>query len=192
MAVRPLLKITHVRIHHGINSLSVKTINWSIAPRGIISITGGHLLPTLSDVNKVIKTKDVIWVIGCKFLPHALSKISRILIGILFSECSYIGLKIVSVLYSTEYCAMLKEKKLLTFVYIGQVTNADTKLCSSPRSDFLYHPHPPPPTLIFRTGYTKCLAYPRTRRPSTTHLLARTFSRRPLSAISVHLHQLKI
>lgn len=118
--------------------------------------------------------------IGCKFLPHALSKISRILIGILFSECSYIGLKIVSVLYSTEYCAMLKEKKLLTFVYIGQVTNADTKLCSSPRSDFLYHPHPPPPTLIFRTGYTKCLAYPRTRRPSTTHLLARTFSRCPL------------
>lgn len=126
--------------------------------------------------------------IGCKFLPHALSKISRILIGILFSECSYIGLKIVSVLYSTEYCAMLKEKKLLTFVYIGQVTNADTKLCSSPRSDFLYHP----PTLIFRTGYTKCLAYPRTRRPSTTHLLARTFSRCPLSAISVHLHQFKI
>lgn len=104
--------------------------------------------------------------IGCKFLPHALSKISRILIGILFSECSYIGLKIVSVLYSTEYCAMLKEKKLLTFVSIGQVTNADTKLCSSPRSDFLYHPPPPPPTLIFRTGYTKCLAYPRTRRPS--------------------------
>lgn len=70
-AVRPLLKITHVRIPHGINSLSVKTINWSIAPRGIISITGGHLLPTLSGVNKVIKTKDVIWVIGCKFLPHA-------------------------------------------------------------------------------------------------------------------------
>lgn len=28
--------------------------------------------------------------------------------------------------------------------------------------------------------------------PSTTHLFARTFSRRPPSAISVHLHQLKI
>lgn len=188
MSVRPLLKITHVRIPHGINSLSVKTINWSIAPRGIISITGGHLFPTLSEVNKVIKTKDVIWVIGCKFLPHALSKISRILIGILFSECSYIGLKIVSVLYSTEYCAMLKEKKLFTFVYIGQVTNADTKLTVR----FSLPPPPHPPTLIFRTGYTKCLAYPRTRRPSTTHLLARTFSRCPLSAISVHLHQLKI
>lgn len=86
---------------------------------GIILIIGGYLFLLLFEVNKVIKIKDVIWVIGCKFLLYVLLKISKIFIGIFFSECFYIGLKIVFVLYFMEYCVMLKEKKLFIFVYIG-------------------------------------------------------------------------